>query len=114
MSSPDVGLCAGVNMFFQFRYAGGLYQYWVILLSYPLGKLTELFPRGRILNPGPFLAKVVRAFLLLVVMPLQHSDSLVIETTQQNMRRRGFQCLNIEVRPPSPARAPLDCRSTAS
>ena len=58
----DAFLCrvafAAVNMFFQFRYAGGLYQYWVILLSYPLGKLTELFPRGRILNPGPFLAKV--------------------------------------------------------
>ena len=50
-------VCVAVNMFFQFRYAGGLYQYWVILLSYPLGKLTEKFPRGRLLNPGPFLAK---------------------------------------------------------
>jgi hypothetical protein len=29
------------NMLFAFRYAGGLAQYWCILLAYPLGKATE-------------------------------------------------------------------------
>jgi hypothetical protein len=42
---------ATVNMFFAFRYAGGLAQYWVILVSYPLAKATERLPRG-LLNPG--------------------------------------------------------------
>ena len=45
-----------VNMFFAFRYAGGLAQYWVILVAYPICKATERLPRGRkgfFLNPGP-------------------------------------------------------------
>ena len=46
-----------VNMFFAFRYAGGLAQYWVILVAYPLCKATELLPRGSLLNPGPFSPK---------------------------------------------------------
>ena len=48
---------AGVNMFFAFRYAGGLAQYWVILLAYPVARLFERLPRGSLLNPGPFSAK---------------------------------------------------------
>ena len=43
-------------MFFAFRYAGGLAQYWVILVAYPICKATERLPRGRkgfFLNPGP-------------------------------------------------------------
>lgn len=49
-----------VNMFFAFRYAGGLAQYWVILVAYPICKATELLPRGKwgcYLNPGPFSPK---------------------------------------------------------
>jgi uncharacterized oligopeptide transporter (OPT) family protein len=46
-----------VNMFFAFRYAGSLAQYWVILVAYPLCKATELLPRGSVLNPGPFSPK---------------------------------------------------------
>ena len=46
-----------VNMFFAFRYAGGLAQYWVILVAYPICKATELLPRGSLLNPGPFSPK---------------------------------------------------------
>jgi OPT family oligopeptide transporter len=46
-----------VNMFFAFRYAGGLAQYWVILLAYPVARLFEKFPLGSCLNPGPFSAK---------------------------------------------------------
>ena len=46
-----------VNMLFAFRYAGGLAQYWVILVAYPLGKATELLPAGSLLNPGPFSPK---------------------------------------------------------
>jgi uncharacterized oligopeptide transporter (OPT) family protein len=46
-----------VNMFFAFRYAGGLAQYWVILVAYPICKVTELLPRGSLLNPGPFSPK---------------------------------------------------------
>ena len=49
-------LNAAVNMFFAFRYAGGLAQYWVILVSYPVAKATERLPRG-LLNPGPFSPK---------------------------------------------------------
>ena len=49
---------AVVNMFFAFRYAGGLQQYWVILAAYPICKATEIcFPRGSLLNPGPFSPK---------------------------------------------------------
>ena len=49
---------AAVNMFFAFRYAGGLAQYWVILLAYPVGRLFErVFPVGSLLNPGAFSAK---------------------------------------------------------
>ena len=48
---------AAVNMFFAFRYAGGLAQYWVILLAYPVAKLFEQLPHGSLLNPGPFSAK---------------------------------------------------------
>ena len=44
-------LNAAVNMFFAFRYAGGLAQYWVILVSYPLAKATERLPKG-LMNPG--------------------------------------------------------------
>ena len=33
-----------VNMFFAFSYAGGLAQYWVILVAYPLCKATEWLP----------------------------------------------------------------------
>ena len=49
-----------VNMFFAFRYAGGLAQYWVILVAYPICKATEVLPRGAswwTLNPGPFSPK---------------------------------------------------------
>ena len=49
-----------VNMFFAFRYAGGLAQYWVILVAYPICKATEKLPRGRrglYLNCGPFSPK---------------------------------------------------------
>ena len=49
-----------VNMFFAFRYAGGLAQYWVILVAYPICKFTETLPRGRrglYLNPGKFSPK---------------------------------------------------------
>ena len=46
-----------VNMFFAFRYAGGLAQYWVILVAYPVCKATERLPRGWILNPAPFSPK---------------------------------------------------------
>ena len=46
-----------VNMFFAFRYAGGLQQYWVIIVAYPVCKATELLPRGSWLNPGPFSPK---------------------------------------------------------
>ena len=46
-----------VNMFFAFRYAGGLQQYWVIIVAYPVCKATELLPRGSALNPGPFSPK---------------------------------------------------------
>ena len=48
---------AASNMLFAFRYAGGLAQYWCILVSYPLLRLTERLPRGSLLNPGPFTAK---------------------------------------------------------
>ena len=48
---------AGVNMFFAFRYAGGLAQYWVILLAYPVARMFEKLPHGSALNPGPFSAK---------------------------------------------------------
>ena len=48
---------AVVNMLFAFRYAGGLAQYYVILLAYPFGRLTERLPAGSRLNPGPFNAK---------------------------------------------------------
>jgi len=50
-------LNAAVNMFFAFRYAGGLQQYWVILVSYPVAKATEKLPRG-LLNPGLFRISV--------------------------------------------------------
>ena len=44
-------------MFFAFRYAGGLQQYWVILVAYPICKATERLPAWSLLNPGPFSPK---------------------------------------------------------
>ena len=59
-------LNATVNMFFAFRYAGGLAQYWVILVAYPIAKATERLPRG-LLNPGASVrASVAGSFLLLL------------------------------------------------
>ena len=51
-------LNAAVNMFFAFRYAGGLAQYWVILVSYPLAKATERLPKG-LMNPGGWVGELL-------------------------------------------------------